>query len=352
MKFLKYLLFTVIGIVALALIAALFVSKEFVSESEIIIDKPQKQVFDYIGYVKNQDNFGVWQLTDPDAKMTEEGTDGTVGFKYSWEGEKVGKGSQTITAITPNEKLETELDFGFGTPSQSYMIAEKINENQTKVKWGISGTTPYPWNLMSLFYDLGNDFEEGLKNLKEILEAQETVVDEKATLRNEYQETLNKLQESISGLSKEQMHFKSSPESWSISQCLEHIIITEKMIFAMIQENMKQPVNPEDRDKIQFSDEEIIPMAADRTEKFKAPEILIADGKYDDPKSALGALEEQRKEVHAFINDVEMEDLRNRINASPSGFADTYQSLLFIAGHTTRHTLQIEEIKANADFPK
>ena len=105
MKFLKYVLFTVLGIVALVLIAALFAPKEFASEREVVIDKPQKQVFDYIKFVKNQDNFGIWQLSDPEAEMTEEGTDGTVGFKYSWDGKKVGKGSQTITGISTNEKL-------------------------------------------------------------------------------------------------------------------------------------------------------------------------------------------------------------------------------------------------------
>lgn len=352
MKFLKYVLFTVLGIVALVLIAALFAPKEFASEREVVIDKPQKQVFDYIKFLKNQDNFGIWQLSDPEAEMTEEGTDGTVGFKYSWDGKKVGKGSQTITGISTNEKLETELDFGFGTPANSYFITEKINENQTKVKWGISGTTPYPWNLMSLFFDLGDDFEGGLKNLKEILETQETLVDDKSILINHYQETIDKLQKSVSGLSKEQLHFKPSAESWSISQCLDHIIITEKMIFGMIQENMEKPINPDEREKIKFSDEEIFAMAADRTEKYKAPEILVTRGKYDDAETALNDLNTQREELYSFIEATPIEALRNRVNASPSGFNDAYQSLLFIAGHTARHLLQIEEIKINDDFPK
>ena len=47
-----------------------------------------------------------------------------------------------------------------------------------------------------------------------------------------------------------------------------------------------------------------------------------------------------------------MEELRNRVNDSPAGATDAYQSLLFLAGHTVRHTLQIEEIKAVANFPE
>jgi hypothetical protein len=49
-------------------------------------------------------------------------------------------------------------------------LTEEVSSNQTKVIWGISGRTPYPWNLVSLFYDMGNDFEKGLLNLKNLLE--------------------------------------------------------------------------------------------------------------------------------------------------------------------------------------
>lgn len=173
MRIFKKVLIILLIIIALPLIVALFVSKTFKSEREIVIEKPINQVFDYIKYVKNQDNFGTWQLSDPEMQTKSEGTDGTVGFKYSWEGKRTSKGSQTITNISENNRIDTELDFGMGEPAQSYIITEGVGPNQTKVTWGISGKTPYPWNLMSLFYDMGDDFEKGLQNLKEILEAQE-----------------------------------------------------------------------------------------------------------------------------------------------------------------------------------
>src|SRR5690554_6372374 len=85
--------------IAIPLIVALFVPNESTSEGQIVINKSKQEVFNYIKYVKNQDNFGVWQLTDPDMKTTSEGVDGTVGFKYSWDSEKLGKGAQIITNI-------------------------------------------------------------------------------------------------------------------------------------------------------------------------------------------------------------------------------------------------------------
>ncbi len=352
MKTLKKILIVLLILIAIPFIVALFVSKEFKVEKEIVIDKPESEVFDYVKYIRNQDNYGVWQLSDPEAKITEEGTDGTVGYTYSWDGKKVGKGTQTITHIVENEKLETELDFGFGNPSQSYILTEEVAPNQTKVVWGISGKAPYPWNLMNLFYDMGKDFEGGLQNLKKILETQESPAGGKAALLNYYQQTFDNLKKSVSGLSKAQMHFKPNAKAWSVSQCLEHIIISEKMFFGMLKESMDKPANPERRAEIKHADQAIIAMVTDRSEKYKASEELTGQGTYDDAETALQKLEKQRTEFLSFIHKTPLEDLRNRVNDSPVGATDLYQSLLFFAGHTARHTLQIDEVKAGKGFPE
>lgn len=170
MKVLKRILIGLLAIVALLLVIALFVPKDFKAGSEIVINRPKSEVFDYIKYVKNQDNYGKWQLMDPDMKKTYEGEDGTVGFVYKWDSEVLDKGSQKITKIIEGKRVETELNFGFGDPAQSYFTTEEISDSKTKVAWGISGKTPYPFNLMHLFFNMNKDFEEGLNNLKNVLE--------------------------------------------------------------------------------------------------------------------------------------------------------------------------------------
>jgi len=353
MKTLKKILIVLLVIIAIPFIVALFVPKQFANEGQVVINKPLHEVFDYIKYVKNQDNFGVWQLSDPDMNTTEEGEDGTVGFKYNWDSEKLGKGAQVITNIVHNERMESDMFFleFDDRPNKAYISVEEQVPGQTLVKWGISGETPYPWNIMSILHNMDNDFNEGLANLKEILESQESPSETTFAI-NYYNETLHNLEKNVSGLSKEQMHFKYSEESWSISQCLEHIILTENMIFEMIKENREKPENPERREEIKFTDKEIMAMVVDRSEKYKAPETLIAKGKYDEPQDALNDLITGRAEIISFIQNTPITDLRNRVNDSPAGATDIYQSLLFLAGHTARHTLQIEEIKSNSNFPQ
>ncbi len=170
MKILKYILLTLIALAVLGLIVALFVPKTFENERQIVIDRDQQEVFDYVRFIKNQDHYGTWQLSDPGMAKSYEGTDGTVGFVYHWDSKKMGKGSQTITAVSPPERVETALDFGYGSPARSYIITREIAPGQTQVTWGVKGETPYPWNLMSLFYSMDKDFEQGLQNLKAKLE--------------------------------------------------------------------------------------------------------------------------------------------------------------------------------------
>ena len=185
-----------------------------------------------------------------------------------------------------------------------------------------------------------------------IVKAQESSKNDKTFVLNYYQETLDNLSKSVDGLSEAQLHFKVSDSAWSISQCLEHIVKTEPMIFGMVKGYMEQPVNPERRKDIKVTDEEIMEMVTDRSEKYKAPETLIGKGKYNDADTAINDLKNQRSEILSFIGNTPIDELRDRVNDSPAGATDAYQSLLFLAGHTGRHTLQVEEIKAAANFPE
>lgn len=352
MKVLKKILIFVFGLIALALIVAAFLPKKFQSERQIVIERPHEEVFDYVKFVKNQDNFGVWQRADPDMQATEEGEDGTVGFQYRWTGKKIGKGSQTIVAITEGERIDTELDFGFGEPAHAYFITEAGNPTRTRVTWGLEGKSPYPRNLMRLFFDVGDDFEEGLRHLKEILESRPALSPDQIAATEQFRETYNNLSQEVANLSRDQLQFKPDSASWSISQCLEHIILTEKMLFDRMGEQMKVPENIERREAIQLADEDVSAGMMDRSRKLKAPENLVGTGRYDDPKEALKELATHRAKILSFIRNTPSETLRNRVLDSQFGPTDAFQSFLFLTGHTARHTLQIAEIKNHPEFPK
>ncbi|MES2587846.1 MAG: SRPBCC family protein [Bacteroidota bacterium] len=177
-----YILITVLviifGLIALLLLIGLFSKSGYEIHREIVINKGNKEVFDYIKHIKNQDLFSKWVMTDPGMKKTYTGNDGEVGFIYAWDSlmKEAGKGEQEIKNIIEGEILDLEVRFEkpFKAVAKTPFWCESLSENQTKVKWGMQSKMPYPMNVILLFMNmekiLGKDLDISLNNLKRILE--------------------------------------------------------------------------------------------------------------------------------------------------------------------------------------
>lgn len=176
MKIIKRILIGVGIIIAIPLIIALFVRKDFAVEREVIINKPKSDVFNYVKYLKNHDNFNKWASMDPQMKKEYRGIDGTAGFVSAWDSESqdVGKGEQVIKNITEGERIDVEIRMRepFQSTDPAYMTTEAVAGGQTRVKSGYLGKMNYPTNLICPFIaeKIGKDMETSLANLKAVLE--------------------------------------------------------------------------------------------------------------------------------------------------------------------------------------
>lgn len=177
-KALKIILIALAILIAVPLIAALFVKKEYTVERSVSINQPRQLVFDYVKYLRNQDSYSVWSKIDPNMKKEFRGTDGTVGFVSAWDSQvkKAGKGEQEIVKITDGERIDYVIRFiePMTSTDNAYMALKPNSETNTNVTWGFFGKIKYPMNLMLVFMDmddmLGKDLEGGLNNLKTELE--------------------------------------------------------------------------------------------------------------------------------------------------------------------------------------
>jgi hypothetical protein len=177
MRILKKIIFVLLGLIGIVLITGLVMSNDYAVVREITINQPKDSVFNYVKMMKNQDYFSVWNMKDPNSKRTFTGTDGEIGFIYSWNGnDEVGEGEQEIKKIVPGERIDMELRFKrpMASTDYGYFVTESLSANQTKVKWGFNGKMPYPMNVMMLFMNmdemLGKDLQASLINLKSNLE--------------------------------------------------------------------------------------------------------------------------------------------------------------------------------------
>ena len=163
------------GFIALLLIIALLMKKEHYVRREVIIHAPRQKVFDYVKLLRNQDEFNKHAMTDSDRKREFKGTDGTVGYIYSWSGDKsAGEGEKEIKNIVEGKKVEMEIRFTKPMEARATVImeTESLSDNQTKVYWSNAGTLKYPFNMLIPMMEksVAKSMDSSLQKLKAILE--------------------------------------------------------------------------------------------------------------------------------------------------------------------------------------
>lgn len=165
-------------------------------------------------------------------------------------------------------------------------------------------------------------------------------------------ETKTEVQNSIKGLSASQLQFKAAPDKWSAADCIYHIAATEKALWSLLENTMKSPATPEKRAEIKVTDEEFIARLKDRSNKVKTSEKLQPENTgYTSVQAALEDFKKSRAEHIKYMKS-STEDLRNHVVQMPFGMIDCYQLCLMISAHSSRHVLQINEVKSDPAFPK
>jgi DinB superfamily len=180
--------------------------------------------------------------------------------------------------------------------------------------------------------------------------AQELTQNEKDRALQYLESTEKNVQEAATGLSAAQWNFRPLPERWSIAQIIEHLAAAEDMLRGMIVEKvMTAPAAP-DRD-VKMIDDMVLKSVPDRSHKVDAPEPLRPVNRFGTPEAALKHFVESRGQTEDFLKRTP--DLRGHAIDSPMGQKlDGYEWVLLIAAHSERHTKQINEVKADPNFPK
>jgi DinB family protein len=165
------------------------------------------------------------------------------------------------------------------------------------------------------------------------------------------QQTRDGVVAATKGLSDAQMKFKAGPDRWSVAETLEHISKAEGFLLQNTADQiMKAPAPPaEGRDNAKI-DAFVLAALPDRSHKAQAPEPLVPSSGVT-PAESLDLFLKSRAKTIAFVESTQ--GMREHAVDSPLGQKlDAYQWVLFIAGHSERHTKQILEVKADPNFPK
>jgi len=163
----------------------------------------------------------------------------------------------------------------------------------------------------------------------------------------------------ITGLTDEQWTFKQNDERWSVGECVEHIVRSERALLESAQGAMKNPADPDWAKKTEGKTKLIKNVMPNRNPGgaggATAPQEIRPTEKWDRAK----AIQEYYKvhgEVRAFAETVAFEQpIKEHIYTHPFpvfGDLTAYDWLIYVPLHTVRHSKQIIEVQEDANYPK
>ncbi len=164
-----------IGLIVAVLIVPGLLPSSYQVERSILIDHPQKDVFDSLVNLDSWKDWSPWLSKEPSADHQFHGIPGVVGSYTSWKGKDIGEGKQTLIALEAPTYLETQLEFFEPKASKAIGYMKVTPKDKlTEVTWGMRGELSYPLErVVGLFIPsmVSADFEQGLINLKQYLES-------------------------------------------------------------------------------------------------------------------------------------------------------------------------------------
>lgn len=145
-------------------------------ERSLTMAAPAELPFGLVNSFGNWRHWSPWEKLDPAMKRTLDGPFAGPGAIYKWTGnDKVGEGQMTILDSQIYSSIRVQLEFirPFPDTSVSTFTFEPAAEGVT-VRWAMDGKHTFMSKAMCLFMDLdamiGKDFEQGLANMKSLVE--------------------------------------------------------------------------------------------------------------------------------------------------------------------------------------
>lgn len=175
MRGLKRLIFGILLLVLVMVAVAFALPNQVSVERSTVINSLEADIFPYLNNLKKFNSWSPWAARDPETHYVFTGPVRGKGARMEWDSDTVGTGTMEITATELNKSVMVALDFGVqGKANARYRLSP--SGAGTRVTWGFEtevGNNPLK-RWMSLLFDrwIGKDYEEGLANLKKVVEAE------------------------------------------------------------------------------------------------------------------------------------------------------------------------------------
>jgi effector-binding domain-containing protein len=176
MKALKFLAKAIAVLGLLYLILCSFGPQNMNVSKSVMIGASPESVFEEVADFQKNNSWSPWYKKDMGMKQQITGAPAQAGHKQEWESTEVGSGSQEITECIPPRSIKTVLKFKDWDGQSSASWSFEPMGDSTKTVWSMEGSD-FPFFarglmlLMGMRSQLEEEYTEGLKGLKQVVES-------------------------------------------------------------------------------------------------------------------------------------------------------------------------------------
>jgi hypothetical protein len=160
----------------------------------------------------------------------------------------------------------------------------------------------------------------------------------------------------VDGVTEEQWKWKSSPDRWSVGECAEHVILSERMLYQTALDALKSPADPEWATKTDGKVDFLKKVMPNRNPGgaggAKAPQEIVPTGSLTRDE-VVRRFNDSRVEIRTFVAALD-QSAKEHIVVHPFpvfGPLNAYDWLIYVPLHTIRHSRQIIEVQQTAGYP-
>lgn len=165
------------GLIVSLAIMMLLAKKSYTFEKSILIDSSTSSVYNYIKFLKNQEQYHDWFSMDEEKMLDYQGEDGVVGAKCNWisTNRDVGVGVQEIIKLNYPNAVKTSMVVEnpiIAFANHDMNIEQK--DGKSKLTYLVQIHFRFPYNIRMFFMDFENEIDlsmtQSLKNIRSAVE--------------------------------------------------------------------------------------------------------------------------------------------------------------------------------------
>ncbi len=178
-------------------------------------------------------------------------------------------------------------------------------------------------------------------------------------LTKEAEAVLEEITTFFSTLSDTQLNWKPNEHTWSIAQCLDHVIVTDQQYFTGIKRAMDEPAAKQATDEKPYRASwmgkfYMLFVKPDGFFKFKAPKSFQPSNRTEG-KIVLNDFAEHQRQLLALMkraNGLDLAEIKLTSPLSKLIRISLGESFSIMMAHERRHILQAKRMYEMMDFPK